>query len=271
VRLANKATLVTGASRGIGRAIALALAREGADVALNCSASVDMAEEVAQEIRGLGRRAAVIPADVADKAQVAEMVKKVVREFGKIDILVNNAGMTAVGASVELEESLWKRGIDVLLTGVFFCSQAAGKEMIPRQSGKIINIASIAGLGAFPERACYCSAKAGVIQLTRVLGCEWAKYHINVNAIAPGYVKTSQIEKLIAEGKYDEEGLSARTPMGRLVKCEEVADAAVFLSSEESRFITGQTIFVDGGWSAYMYLESWLQESKSGLRPGTGL
>ena len=150
-----------------------------------------------------------------------------------------------------------------MLTGVFFCSQAAGKEMIKQRSGKIINIASIAGLGAFPERACYCSAKAGVIQLTRVLGCEWAKYNINVNAIAPGYVKTSQIEKLIADGKYDEEGLSARTPMGRLVKCEEVADVAVFLSSEEANYITGQTIAVDGGWTSYMYLESWLRDSGS--------
>lgn len=267
MRLKNKIALVTGASRGIGRAIALVFAREGADIAINCLASVELAEDVAREIKVLGQRAMVIQANVANKAEVEGMTKKVIDEFGKLDILVNNAGMSVVGASAELEESQWRKGIDVMLTGVFFCSQAAGKEMIKRQNGKIINIASIAGIGALPERACYCSAKAGVIQLTRVLACEWAKYNINVNAIAPGYVKTSLVKELIEKGKYDEENLSTRTPMGRLGKCEEVADVAVFLSSEESRFITGQTIVVDGGWSSYMYLESWLKDSSSKLRP----
>lgn len=262
MRLKDKVSLVTGASRGIGRAIALALTREGADVALNCLASVELAEEVAREIKGLGRRAMVVQADVADKAGVDEMVKKVVDEFGKIDILVNNAGMSVVGASAELEESRWRRGIDVMLTGVFFCSQAAGKEMIKRRHGKIINIASVNGIGAFPERLCYGSAKAGVMQLTRVLGCEWARYNINVNAIAPGYIKTHLVEDLIEKGKLDEEMLSVRTPLGRLGECEEIADAVLFLASEESKYIVGQTIVVDGGWSAYMYLESWLEKSK---------
>jgi 3-oxoacyl-[acyl-carrier protein] reductase len=262
MRLEDKISLVTGASRGIGRAIALALAREGADVALNCSVSVAAAEEVAGEIRGLGRRALVIRADVANKAEVDEMVKKVLVEFNKIDILVNNAGMSVVGASAELEESRWRRGMDVMLNGVFFCSQAAGREMIKQRNGKIINIASINGIGAFPERVCYSSAKAGVMQLTRVLGCEWARYNINVNAIAPGYIKTYLVEDLIEKGKLDEEVLSTRTPIGRLGECEEVADAAVFLASEESKYIVGQTIVVDGGWSSYMYLESWLEESK---------
>jgi len=258
MRLKGKVSLVTGASRGIGRAIALALAREGADVALNCSASVESAEEVAKEIKGLGQRAMVIQADVANKAEVDEMLRKVVDEFGNIDILVNNAGMSVVGASAELEESRWRRGIDVLLTGAFFCSQAAGKEMIKRRSGKIINIASINGIGAFPERVCYGSAKAGLMQLTRTLGCEWARYNINVNAIAPGYIRTHLAEDLIEKGIIDEVELAMRTPSGRLGKCEEVADAAVFLASEESKYIVGQTIVVYGGWSAYMYLESWL-------------
>jgi NAD(P)-dependent dehydrogenase (short-subunit alcohol dehydrogenase family) len=258
VRLHNKVALVTGASRGIGRAIALALAREGADLAINCSATPGLAEECAEEIRGMGRRAMVVQADVSDKTADDRMVERVVKEFGRIDILVNNAGMTIVGASAELPERQWRLGIDVMLNGVFFCSQSAGKEMIKRKYGKIVNISSIAGLGAFPERACYCSVKAGVINLTRVLGCEWARYNINVNAVAPGYVKTAQIEKLIQEGKYDEGGLRARTPMGRLGTGEEIADAVVFLSSEEARYITGQTLAVDGGWSAYSYLESWL-------------
>ena len=258
MRLKDKIALVTGASRGIGKAIALALAREGADVALNCSKSVEAAGEVAAEIKALGRRAMVVRADVSDKAAVAEMVKKVVADFGKIDILVNNAGMSVVGASAGLEEERWRKGIDVMLTGVFFCSQAAGNAMIKQGGGKIINIASINGIGAFPERASYGSAKAGVMQLTRTLGCEWAKYNVNVNAVAPGYIKTQLVTDLLAKGVLDEKDLSRRTPAGRLGECEEVADAVVFLASEESKYIIGQTIVVDGGWSAYMYLESWL-------------
>jgi 3-oxoacyl-[acyl-carrier protein] reductase len=258
MRLKDKVALITGASRGIGRDIALAFAREGADVAVNYATSKDLAEEVAREIEGLGRRAMVFQADVAIKTAVDEMIKGVVSGFGKIDILVNNAGMAVVGASAELEEDKWRRGIDVLLTGVFFCSQAAGKEMIKQKSGKIINISSIAGLGAFPERACYCSAKAGIIELTRVLGCEWAKHDINVNAIAPGYVKTNLVEDLIGKGVFDEKTLTARVPSGRLGTCEEISHAAVFLASEESKYMVGQTIVVDGGWVAYMYLEPWL-------------
>jgi NAD(P)-dependent dehydrogenase (short-subunit alcohol dehydrogenase family) len=261
MRLKDKVALVTGASRGIGKAIALALAGEGADVALNCSKSVAEAEGVAREIEALGRRATVVQADVANKAAVNEMIQKVVAGFGRIDILVNNAGMSVVGASAELEESRWRRGIDVMLTGVFFCSQAAGKEMIKQGSGKIINIASVNGIGAFPERACYGSAKAGVMQLTRTLGCEWARYNINVNAIAPGYTKTQLVEDLLAKGVIDESELAGRTPAGRLGDCEEMADAVIFLASEQSKYIVGQTIVVDGGWTAYMYPESWLKQS----------
>jgi NAD(P)-dependent dehydrogenase (short-subunit alcohol dehydrogenase family) len=262
MRLEDKVALVTGASRGIGRAIALAFTREGADVALNCSASVEAAREVAGEIKKLGRRAMVVRADVADRIAVDGMVKKVVAGLGKIDILVNNAGMSVVGASADLDEKSWRRGIDVMLTGVFFCSQAAGKEMIKQKQGKIINIASVNGIGAFPERAAYGSAKAGVMQLTRTLGCEWARYNINVNAIAPGYIKTQLVKDLLARDVYDEKELANRTPAGRLGECEDVADAAVFLASGESKYIIGQTIVVDGGWSAYMYLESWLDSSR---------
>jgi NAD(P)-dependent dehydrogenase (short-subunit alcohol dehydrogenase family) len=158
-----------------------------------------------------------------------------------------------------LEESLWRQGLDVMLTGVFFCSQAAAKYMIKHKSGKIINIASMFGLGAVPERVCYCSAKAGVIQLTKVLECEWAHHNINVNAIAPGYVETDLVKGLISKGAYDAIALANRTPLGRLAKTDGIAEIVVFLCSEESRYIEGQTIIVDGGWSSYMYLDSWLQ------------
>jgi NAD(P)-dependent dehydrogenase (short-subunit alcohol dehydrogenase family) len=262
LQLTGKVALVTGASRGIGRAIALALAGEGADVAVNCSSSVSEAEKVVQEIEKLGRRSFVILADVADKAAVNNMVDETVKHFGKIDILVNNAGMATVSPSENLEEKLWRRGIDVMLTGVFFCSQAAGKIMIKQKSGKIINIASINGIVAFPERACYCSAKAGVMALTKVLGCEWARYNINVNAVAPGYVETDLVSNLVAKGTLDVNELAGRTPNGKLAKLSDVADTVIFLASEDSQHILGQTIVVDGGWTAYGYLESWLRTRK---------
>jgi NAD(P)-dependent dehydrogenase (short-subunit alcohol dehydrogenase family) len=262
MRLKNKVALVTGASRGIGRGIALALAGEGADVVVNCSTSVREAENVAGQIKARRRRAMVIQADVSDKAAVDRMVKEVIAQFGRIDILVNNAGMSTVGRSEELAENIWRRGIDVMLTGVFFCSQAAGKEMIEQKSGKIINIASINGIVAFPERACYCSAKAGVMALTKVLGCEWAGYNINVNAVAPGYVETDLVRNLVSQGTLDVDELAGRTPNGKLASSDDIANTVVFLASEDSKHIVGQTIVVDGGWTAYGYLESWLKQIK---------
>jgi 3-oxoacyl-[acyl-carrier protein] reductase len=262
MRLKDKVALVTGASRGIGRCIALALAREGADVAINCSTSLDEAGKVAREIEKLGRRASLIRADVADKIAVERMVREVIEQLGKIDILVNNAGMATVGRSEDLAENIWRRGMDVMLTGVFFCSQAAGREMIKQKSGKIINIASINGIVAFPERACYCSAKAGVMALTKVLGCEWARYNINVNAVAPGYVETDLVRNLVSQGTLDVDELSGRTPNGKLASSEDIADTVVFLASEDSKHIVGQTIIVDGGWAAYGYLESWLKQTR---------
>jgi 3-oxoacyl-[acyl-carrier protein] reductase len=263
MRLEGKAAIVTGASRGIGWAVALALAREGADVAVNYSSSVKEAGKAAEEIRELGRRCFVIKADVSDKAAVEKMVSETVKQFGKIDILVNNAGMAVVGPSEKLEENLWRRGIDVMLTGTFFCSQAAGKEMIKQKSGKIINIASINGIVAFPERAAYCSAKAGVMALTKVLACEWAKYNINVNAVAPGYVGTDLVTSLAAKGTLDVHELAGRTPNGKLASSNDIANTVVFLASEDSKHIVGQTIVIDGGWTAYGYLESWLKDAKS--------
>jgi NAD(P)-dependent dehydrogenase (short-subunit alcohol dehydrogenase family) len=149
-----------------------------------------------------------------------------------------------------------------MLTGVFFCSQAIGREMIKQGGGKIINIASVNGIVAFPERICYSCAKAGVIQLTKVLGCEWARYNINVNAIAPGYVKTSLVEELAEKGTLNMEELAIRAPLGRLAEPEEIAAAVVFLASEESKYMEGQTIVLDGGWTAYGYLESWLAKNR---------
>jgi NAD(P)-dependent dehydrogenase (short-subunit alcohol dehydrogenase family) len=259
LKLKDKTALVTGASRGIGRSIALELAREGADIAVNCSASVNAAAGVVRDIEGIGRHAAAFQADVADKAAVERMIAEVVRKFGKIDILVNNAGMATVSPSEELEENIWRRGIDVMLSGTFYCCQAAGREMIRRQSGKIINIASINGIVAFPERASYCSAKAGVMALTRVLAVEWARYGINVNAIAPGYVDTELVRNLESRGTLDVNELVNRTPGKKLTGTADIGKAAVFFASEDAGNINGQTLVIDGGWTAYGYLESWLK------------
>jgi len=253
MELENKVALVTGGGQGIGRAIALAFAREGADVVIG---EIDMtsAEKVVAEVKALGCRAMAIKADVSIKNEIEKMVEAVTKEFENIDILVNNAGVSVVAPSEELEESRWDKGIDVDLKGVFLCSQIVGKGMIKRKKGNIINIASIAGIVALPPRATYCSAKAGVIMLTKDLACEWAKYHINVNAIAPGYVKTEMVEDLIRKGQYDEDALAKRAPAGRMGVPEDIANAAVFLAADGSNYITGHTLVVDGGWSAYGYL-----------------
>jgi len=260
LRLNGKTALVTGASRGIGRAIALALAGEGADVAVNCTASMEAAEIVVQEIKNLGRDSFAIKADVADKPAVETMVRATVSSFGKIDILVNNAGMATVAPSEDLGESVWRRGIDVMLTGTFFCSQAAGKEMLRQHGGKIINIASINGIVAFPERASYCSAKAGVMALTKVLASEWARYGVNVNAIAPGYVDTELVRNLASQGTLDVSELVNRTPSKKLTQSADIGKVAIFLASEDADNINGQTLVIDGGWTAYGYLESWLNK-----------
>jgi len=268
MKLLDRVSIVTGAGRGIGETIAHRLSEEGAKVVVT-DIDLPSAENVAEKLKNSGRDALAIKTEVANKAEVDEMVRKVVNEFGKVDIMVNNAGMSVVGTSADLEESVWRRGIDVMLTGVFFCSQAAGREMIKSKSGKIISIASINGIGAFPERVCYGCAKAGVMQLTRVLGSEWGRYNINVNAIAPGYIKTHLVDDLIKKGVIDEEELATRAPLGRLGETEEIADTVVFLASDESKYITGQTIVVDGGWTSYEYLESWLANVRSAGKRNT--
>lgn len=256
--LKNKVAIVTGAGNGIGESIARRLADEGVKVVIS-DINLPGAEGVAQDLKQKGCEAIAVKANVANKAEVDAMVARTVEAFGSVDILVNNAGMSVVGKSVDLEEQRWRLGIDVMLSGVFFCSQAAGKVMIQQKSGKIINIASVNGIGAFPERVCYASAKAGVVMLTKVLGCEWARYNINVNAVAPGYVNTDLVKDLAAKGTLDVSELETRTPLGRLAEPKDIADAVVFLASDNSTYMEGHTMVVDGGWSSYGYLESWLK------------
>ncbi len=261
MRLKDRVAIVTGSARGIGESIANRFAEEGAKIVIN-GIDLPAAQAVAERLTKEGKQAIALKADVSVKTEVQAMVKAAVDKFGRVDILVNNAGMSVVGASQDLEEAVWRKGIDVMLTGAFLCCQAAGKEMIKQRFGKIVNIASINGIGAYPERACYCSAKAGVIALTKVLACEWAHYNINVNAVAPGAVETDMVKNLVAFGILPKDEVVRRTPMGRMASTLEIADTVVFLVSEESRFIEGQTIAVDGGWTAYEYLESWLDKAR---------
>ena len=246
----------------MGRAMALAFADEGADVAIN---EIDMAlaEKVVSEVIAKERRALAVKADVSIKAEVEAMVTTIVKELGRTDILVNNAGVSMAARSEELEEEDWDKALDVDLKGVLLCSQMVGREMIRQKRGNIINIASIYGLFGVPWRAAYCSAKAGVISLTQTLACEWARHHINVNAIAPGFIRTDMVKDFIQKGIFDEKAIAGRSPAGRLGEPKEIANAAVFLASDESSFITGHTLVVDGGWSVYGYLQSWLDETRN--------
>lgn len=262
MRLENKVALITGGGRGLGRAMALAFAVEGADVVIS---EIDMtvAKKVVGEVKGKGRRSLAVEADVSAKTEVEAMVTTIVREFGRIDIFVNNAGVSMAAPSEELAEQDWDKALDIDLKGVLLCSQVVGREMIRQKRGNIINIASIYGLFGVPWRAAYCSAKAGVISLTQTLACEWARHNINVNAIAPGFIRTDMVKDFIKRGILDEKGVAGRSPAGRLGEPEEIAHAAVFLASDESSFITGHTLVVDGGWSAYGYLQSWLDETRN--------
>ncbi len=246
MRLEGKIAIVTGAGQGIGRAIALTLAKEGANVVVNVDKNLEAAKSVAEEIKSAGRQAQVIKADVSSSAQVNELVKKTVDIFKRIDILVNNAGIDLVVPTVELTETQWDNVINVNLKGTFLCCQAVARQMIKQNGGKIINIASIGGRVGIAGKAAYGPSKAGVLQLTRVLAVEWAKYNINVNSVSPGLTMTPMAER----GMKFMQGYLERIPKKRAAKPEEIANAVLFLVSYEADDITGQEITVDGGITA---------------------
>jgi len=249
VDLSGKVAIVTGSSRGIGRAIALSLARDGADVVVNARVNLNRAEKVAREIESMGRKALVILADVSKKGDVENMVKQTLDEFGKIDILVNNAGI--VGPTVpiqELSEEDWDRIISVDLKGTFLCCKAVIPHMISRRSGKIINMSSIAGKEGNANMTAYCAAKAGIIGFTKALAEEVAKYGIRVNCVCPALIETELVERMDPK---QAEYLKSKIPLGRLGKPEEVAELVKFLVSDASDFITGQAFNITGGRAKY--------------------
>ena len=244
--LAGKVALITGGSRGIGKAIALALAEAGADIIIASRKLPDL-QVAAQEVSQTGRRVLAVPANVRHLPEIDNLVKKSIEEFGHIDILVNNAGTNPVFGSVfNINETAWEVTIGLNLKGYFFLSQAVGKIMRDKGGGTIINISSVAGIKPDVGLGVYSISKAGVIMLTQVLAQEWGQYNIRVNAIAPGVVRTKFSELLWTDPVMVKE-TKKNTALGRIAEPEEIANAALFLASEASSYMTGQTLLLDGG------------------------
>jgi NAD(P)-dependent dehydrogenase (short-subunit alcohol dehydrogenase family) len=248
MKLDNKTAIVTGARRGMGRAIALALAKEGANVVVSDISQEDC-QKVVTEIEGLGRRGLALKCNVASSAEVGDMVRRTVAEFGKVDILVNNAGIISFKPFLELTDEDWDNTLSVNLKGQFLCARAVAKEMVKNKWGRIVNVASVSSGGcgiAFPLIAHYTASKGGVMALTEALALELTPQGINVNAICPGAIDTD-MAKGIKEGGQLERVL-VRIPKGRLGLPEDIANLVVFLASEESDYISGAAIVIDGGW-----------------------
>ena len=244
MRLEDKVAVVTGASRGIGRAIAERLAAEGAKVVVNHRASAEQAEEVVSAIREHGGQAVAIQADVSDFQQAHELAKAAIGEFGRVDILVNNAGTTRDTLLLLMKEAHWDLVVDTNLKSVFNCCKAVARGMVRQRSGRIINITSVAGLAGNAGQTNYAASKAGVIGFTKSLAKELAGRAITVNAVAPGFVPTALTNDLPEDLK---QVAIEHTPLGRFGEPEEIAAAVAFFAADESSFITGQVLSVDGG------------------------
>ncbi|MGL5270824.1 MAG: 3-oxoacyl-[acyl-carrier-protein] reductase [Selenomonadaceae bacterium] len=242
--LDGKVALVTGASRGIGRAVAIALAKAGALVAVNYAGNVKAAEEVQQIITQAGGKAILVQGDVAQAEVVDEMMKTVMDEFGRIDILVNNAGITRDGLLMRMKESDWDAVIDTNLKGIFHCTKAAAKHMMKARSGRIINMTSVVGLIGNAGQTNYAAAKAGVTGFSKSAAKELASRGITVNMVAPGFIDTDMTAVLPEKVR---EEMVKGIPMGRMGTPEEVAEAVLFLASDQASYITGQIINLDGG------------------------
>lgn len=247
--LSGQAALVTGASRGIGRALALGLAHAGAEVALAARSGDDL-DSVADEVRALGRRALVVHLDVTNRpAVIAESISRVANEFGRLDVLVNNAGVEQVCDSFDVDEMLWDRILDTNLKGAFFCAQAAARRMTEGGGGAVLNVCSLTSAVGVPTAVPYGSSKSGLLGMTRALAAEWAARNIRVNGIAPGYFRTALTEAFYQDAAWAK-GMRAKIPMGRFGRLDDLIGAAVFLCSDAARYVTGQVLYVDGGYLA---------------------
>lgn len=242
--LTNKTAVVTGASRGIGRSIAIDLAKKGANVVVNYSGNEAKANEVVDEIKALGQQAFAVKADVSNAEEVQALMKQAVDTFGSIDILVNNAGITKDNLLMRMKENEWDDVININLKGVFNCTKAVTRQMMKQRGGRIINVASVVGVCGNPGQANYVAAKAGVIGLTKTTAKELASRHITVNAVAPGFISTDMTDKLDENVQTE---MLKQIPLARFGAPEDISNVVVFLASEGAGYITGQTIQVDGG------------------------
>jgi len=248
--VAGKVALVTGAARGIGRACALALAQAGADIALGLRAAGREADgDLAEAIRALGRRVLPLQMDVTRRAEITAAVAEARRAFGRIDILVNNAGIGPPNPAESVSEEDFDATLAVNLKGTFFVSQEVGRSMIASGGGRIVNLSSQAGFVALPTESVYCMTKAAIAHLTKCLAVEWAPHGINVNAVAPTFVRTPGTVKWLADEQFRRD-LLARIPLGRVGEPIDVAAAVVFLASPAAALITGATLLIDGGFTA---------------------
>ncbi len=244
MRLQNKTAIVTGSSSGIGQAIAQRFLAEGAKVVFS-----DLVLD--ESIKQYGEQATFVPCDVADSAQVKNLVQAAVEKFGRLDIMVNNAGIGSFGDITELTDEAWQKVIAVNLSGVFYGLRAAAQQMKEQKiAGSIINLSSILGGVGFKGLAPYCSAKGGVNQLTRTAALELAAAKIRVNAIAPGFIATNMTKGVKSDSQLND-FINFNTPLGRMGEPADIASAAVYLASEEARYVTGSVLYVDGGWTAH--------------------
>jgi 3-oxoacyl-[acyl-carrier protein] reductase len=242
--LEGKVALVTGASRGIGKEIAIALAKEGAFVAVNYNGSQEMAQEVIEQIESQGGSAKAYQCNVSDFEAAANLIKEIVKEHGKIDILVNNAGITRDNLLMKMKEEEFDQVIDINLKGTFNCIKHISRQMLKQKAGKIINISSVSGILGNAGQANYCASKAGIIGLTKSAARELASRGITVNAVAPGFIHTEMTEVLSESVK---ENALGQIPLGRFGEVKDIADIVCFLASDKADYITGQVISIDGG------------------------
>lgn len=243
-KLDGKSAIVTGASRGIGKDIALYLAKEGAKVAVNYSGSKEKAEAVVEEIKALGGEAFAIQANVDQSEDIKELVRATLEQFGSIDILVNNAGITRDNLLMRMKEQEWDDVLNTNLKGVFLCTKAVTRQMMKQRAGRIINITSIVGVSGNPGQANYVAAKAGVIGLTKTSALELASRNITVNSVAPGFITTDMTDALPEEVKAQ---MLSQIPLAKFGNTEDIAKAVAFLASDDANYITGQTLHVNGG------------------------